>query len=229
MGLIDESAFVVIDLDDTLFAETDYQQSGFRAVAEVVRDLFGIEVEQLLLCWHGRGDPDVFGSLAAHLGLPPTAKESFLRTYRLHRPSITLSESVAAALDDVRRACAGIAILTDGRAITQRRKLAALGLGDIEAFIAEEWGGAFKPDRRRFEEIMRRHPGCRFVYVADNPEKDFQAPNRLGWTTIGVLSGRRVACNSASAADLPAHWVGEFADISSLLADGATARWEGRP
>jgi putative hydrolase of the HAD superfamily len=127
MGLIDESAFVVIDLDDTLFAETDYQQSGFRAVAQVVRDLFGIEVEQLLLCWHARGDPDVFGSLAAHLGLPPTAKESFLWTYRLHRPSITLSESVAAALDDVRGACAGIAILTDGRAITQRRKLAALG------------------------------------------------------------------------------------------------------
>src|SRR5258707_3204514 len=113
MGLIDGSAFVVIDLDDTLYAETDYQLSGFRAVAQVVQELFGIEVEQLLLGWHSGGDPDVFGLLAAHLGLHPAAKESFLWTYRLHRPSITLTESGAAPLDDVRRAYAGIAILTD--------------------------------------------------------------------------------------------------------------------
>jgi putative hydrolase of the HAD superfamily len=29
-------------------------------------------------------------------------------------------------------------------------------------------------------------PGDQLVYVGDNPAKDFQAPNRMGWITVQI-------------------------------------------
>jgi putative hydrolase of the HAD superfamily len=34
------------------------------------------------------------------------------------------------------------------------------------------------------ESALARQRGDRFVYVGDNPSKDFLAPNQLGWTTV---------------------------------------------
>ncbi|OKH79456.1 hypothetical protein EB75_24210 [Mycobacterium sp. ST-F2] len=218
MYLIDSSAFVVMDLDDTLYAEADYQRSGFTHVAGLVAELFGVDALPLLMTWHQSGDPDVFGTLAAYLGLHPRAKESFLWSYRLHRPSITLADGAVDTVNKLKHACAGIAVLTDGRSITQRAKLAALGLTDIEAYISEEWGAADKPDARRFEAIMCRNPGCDFFYVADNPAKDFRAPANLGWTTIGVGEGH---CETRAIGEYdhqPDFWISEFRHLDALIA-----------
>src|SRR2546423_6434195 len=122
MVVIDRSSFVVIDLDDTLFAEADYERSGLLAVAATVRELFDIDVEQKLLRWHDVGAPDVFGWLATHLGLHPAAKESFLWTYRLHRPAIVLADSVAATLADLRQVAAGIPRPSHWGPVPARRK-----------------------------------------------------------------------------------------------------------
>ena len=81
--------------------------------------------------------------------------------------------------------------MTDGRSITQRLKLRALGLGDIPAYVSEEYGGADKPDPTRFLAIVNDFPADHYVYVADNPGKDFFAPNDLGWLTIGVRHNGR--------------------------------------
>ncbi|MUL64939.1 hypothetical protein BOO86_10740 [Mycobacterium sp. CBMA 234] len=218
MHLIDASVFVVMDLDDTLYAESDYQRSGFTHVAGLVAELFGVDVELLLMTWHQAGDPDVFGTLAAYLGLHPRAKESFLWSYRLHRPAITLADGAVDTVNKLKQACAGVAVLTDGRSITQRAKLAALGLTGIEAYISEEWGGADKPDARRFNEIMSRNPGCEFFYVADNPAKDFLAPNNLGWTTIGVGDGHGETRTSGQGDHLPDTWISEFRQLDALIA-----------
>jgi putative hydrolase of the HAD superfamily len=182
-----------------------------------VAELFGVDVELLLTTWHQSGDADVFGSLAAYLGLNPRAKESFLWSYRLHRPAITLAESTIDTLNKLEQSCAGIAVLTDGRSITQRAKLAALGLSGVKAYISEEWGAADKPDARRFEEIMRRNPGCQFVYVADNPAKDFQAPNNLGWTTVGVGVGDGATRAGGQSGEQPDIWIREFSQLDALI------------
>ena len=43
----------------------------------------------------------------------------------------------------------------------------------------------WKPHPWSFEVVMAASPRAgKYVYVADNTEKDFVAPNRLGWTTI---------------------------------------------
>ena len=38
---------------------------------------------------------------------------------------------------------------------------------------------------------MRDMPANRYVYVGDNPVKDFVAPNELGWMTVGLKAGVR--------------------------------------
>ena len=83
---------------------------------------------------------------------------------------------------------AGIAILTDGRSISQHMKLKALGLSRFPSYISEEFGEG-KPSSMGFEIIMRDIPAPQYLYVADNPAKDFVAPNRLGWLTIGLKAG----------------------------------------
>jgi putative hydrolase of the HAD superfamily len=35
--------------------------------------------------------------------------------------------------------------------------------------------------------MMQRHPGLQYIYIADNPAKDFVAPNLLGWKTVQIL------------------------------------------
>jgi putative hydrolase of the HAD superfamily len=78
-------------------------------------------------------------------------------------------------------------ILTDGRSLTQRNKIAALGLeawiNDI--VISEEFGSA-KPDERNYRHFEQRFPTAQYVYVGNDVAKDFIAPNRLGWLTVCV-------------------------------------------
>ena len=81
-----------------------------------------------------------------------------------------------------------VGLITDGRSVTQRRKIEALALGrwisDENIFISEERGY----DKRRpepFRSFMERYPTAEeYVYIGDNPMKDFEVANRLGWTTV---------------------------------------------
>lgn len=185
-----ESLVVVFDLDDTLYREADYQLSGFQAVCRCLEPLYGRslrgEMERLL----ARGERDVLGALCRTLSLPDTVKQSLLWVYRLHQPDIKLSASVRAAVLEFERRCRGVAILTDGRSVTQRLKLRALGLEHLPAYISEEHGDE-KPSPRRFERVMCDIPAANYMYIGDNPIKDFLAPNRLGWLSVGVRGGAR--------------------------------------
>ena len=111
--------------------------------------------------------------------------------YRTHRPDIHLEDDVVATLDALKTAGCTMALITDGRSVQQRNKIAALGLNrwiaDEDIVISEEIGSE-KPDEANYRRIMNLHPDAdKFVYIGDNPKKDFIAPNRLGWTTVCLL------------------------------------------
>jgi len=210
---------VVLDLDDTLYPEADYVASGARAVAHHLADLYGVDCEAALLKDAARGG-DWLAKACELAGLPAAAKPSFLWLYRLHPPSIGLSADTQAALDLLRGRCRQLVILTDGRSVTQRLKLAALGMSDVPAYISEEWESE-KPDPRRFEQVMRDWPAERYVYVGDNAAKDFIGPNRLGWLTLGVRLGP-AALYANRPPDLagdsqPAHWLGALSEVAAYL------------
>jgi putative hydrolase of the HAD superfamily len=76
-------------------------------------------------------------------------------------------------------------ILTDGRSLTQRRKIASLGLRGASGIYISEERGASKPALDAYLQILDDQPDAyQFCYIADNPAKDFIAPNALGWNTI---------------------------------------------
>ncbi|MGO9005640.1 MAG: HAD family hydrolase [Beijerinckiaceae bacterium] len=217
-----KNTVVTVDLDDTLYAEIDYYRSGVRAVCREIAVLFGRDIEPALLDYEAEGGRDLWTEACNLLNLPLTVKDQFLWIYRLHVPDIALSPNVVSTLAALNASCRKVVILTDGRSISQRRKLAALGLTEFEAYISEEWGSV-KPDSARFLAIMRRYPGAHYAYVADNPNKDFVAPNQLGWKTIGVRDrGRNIHTCDLNAKPLdyrPGAWIDCFADIIDSLSE----------
>lgn len=185
---IDRSTFVVLDLDDTLYLEADYQKSGFRAVSQLCSEIYGVDPFDQLCLWAADGEQDVFGKLCCSLELPASSKESFIWAYRLHKPSIKLSKGTQDALAKLREFCSGVAILTDGRSVSQKLKLEALGLLEMPHYISEEYGET-KTDQGRFKLIQASFQAKHYCYIGDNPAKDFLAPNELGWSTILVEGG----------------------------------------
>jgi putative hydrolase of the HAD superfamily len=204
------SLCVVFDLDDTLYQERDYQLSGFRAVAEYCRLIYGRDLLREILLWDQSGELDVFEQVCVELGVPASCKESFIWVYRNHLPDISLSERAAGVLNRIQDLVTSVAVLTDGRSTTQRLKLKALGLSSLPAFISEEWGDS-KPGKARFEAIQRQFKADGYWYVGDNPKKDFLAPNELGWHTVGLRGGEHNVhsqdTSRLSEAYLPQIWV----------------------
>jgi putative hydrolase of the HAD superfamily len=212
---------VVFDLDDTLYPEADYVASGVRHVCARIAQVYGQDVrasvDEVL-----RVDPaiDWLGFACERAGIPIAAKESLLWMYRLHYPDISLSNSCLIALKRIREAASATAVLTDGRSVTQRLKLSALGLADWPAYISEEYGDV-KPSPERFFAVRNQYPAQQYVYVADNVRKDFLGCNPLGWIGIGMRGSHRnvhpqslVDCADAAR---PAHWVDGWEQLAALL------------
>ena len=207
---------VVFDLDDTLYDEADYMRSGKLAVAELLSRLYRVEIADSLL-----NEPGDFLDLACRaVNLPEAAKQALLWTYRLHHPVIQARPGVRELWTRLKQQGDAVCILTDGRAVTQRLKVEALGIVPDGLYVSEDLG-AEKPDPRAFQRVESEFPADEFVYVADNPKKDFVAPLKIGWRTIGVLP-RSTSIHHASWATAeqliqPEVWVTDFEELSRLL------------
>ena len=209
----------VFDIDDTLYLERDYVRSGFAAVGHwaarwLALDDFG---EQ---CWARflAGDRQSIFNLAlsaSGIEATPELLSALIETYRTHQPTIALAPDADKALNAISR-IASLAVITDGPASSQSRKAEALGLSAFAApiILTEVLGKGFhKPHPRAFELVSKRCPATLYVYVADNPLKDFAAPKQLGWLTVRVRrpGGLHHAVQNAPA--VPDH---EMCDCSSL-------------
>jgi len=177
---------MVLDLDDTLYYEEAYSVSGIKAVASLLNSLFQKELlDEMLLAKTEGGD--IWGLACEKLDLPMSVKDSLLWSYRLHEPrNISPSFDVVNVLGQLSDIYKRVAIVTDGRSLSQRLKLKALGLEKFPVYISEEFSSV-KPDTARFEQIMIDFPADGYTYVGDNVKKDFIGPNKLGWKTVGVV------------------------------------------
>jgi putative hydrolase of the HAD superfamily len=210
----------VFDLDDTLYAERDYQTSGIKAVSAVLHQLYNLDCEKAFLALRDQSSKNLWAEACELLKLPREVEQSLLWIYRLHEPDIRLADDVRDVVDRCKTECTATAILTDGRAVTQRLKLRALGLADLPCYISEEFR-SIKPDEKRFSLIMSEYPAQNYMYIADNPIKDFIAPNALGWVTIGLQSrADNIHIYDVKHLEehaLPTHWINSFAELDSLL------------
>ena len=189
---------MVFDLDDTLYKEQDYLLSAYREIAERIGDRVtrkqGVQEDRIfdqMLRWRQEGE-NVFQCLIDTYGLDMTV-DDLLTVYRSHVPAIRLDEETKHLLDYLHR-IAVIGLITDGRSLTQRHKIEALGLSaymDEEDILISEETGFEKPSEVPYRDFMARYPACTYYYIGDNPAKDFVAPERLGWTSICLLDDGR--------------------------------------
>ncbi len=193
---------VVFDLDDTLSPEIEYCKSGFKVAAREIADCFKLDraaVYQQLYAAFARGIREkLFNAVLNELGIVYDERFvlSLVEKYRNHIPDIHLPIQSRIILDKLRGKTA-IALLTDGYMPSQQLKVQALGIECcFDVIVYTELLGRinWKPSTAGFELIMQQtgfNPS-EYVYVADNPTKDFIAPNKLGWKSVWYKSAEGV-------------------------------------
>ena len=192
------NAVVAFDLDDTLFSEWEYVDSGYHAVARALAETTGADAKELFGIIR-RGRPLGFEAALEHLkgatGIEQFTIDSMVETYRAHFPDIHLRDGAETCLAELQARGAKLVLITDGSTRHQRTKFKALGLerffGDDAILVSEETGGDKTTEVPwRLVEERFGTPGTRFFYVGDNMSKDFLLPARHGWTTVMLLDKR---------------------------------------
>jgi putative hydrolase of the HAD superfamily len=207
----------VFDLDDTLYKEIDYLKSAYIGIAEKLQEFGVVDAYPQMLAWY-EAKQNVFNKINGYYHLNIQIPD-FLNWYRYHLPRIALSDGVDELLKSIIASGNKVGLITDGRAKTQRNKIEALGLSKYidpdDILISEEFGSE-KPNARNYQYFMDKYPRSEFVYVADNPRKDFVSPNKLGWMTIGLLNdGRNIHPQNLNIEKeyLPKTWVKSLNEI----------------
>jgi putative hydrolase of the HAD superfamily len=186
---------VVFDLDDTLYPESAFVASGFRAVSSEIARLYGVSESTSVLAqvlaegYRGR----IFNETLQRLDIPHSDEsvEHLVRIYREHQPDIHLYPDAAPVLEQLRGRMP-LAMISDGWEFVQRRKLRALGIEDFftpAVFTFDKGCDWHKPSRRPFDHVAKVLGGSskRFVYVADNAAKDFGGAAAAGWRTVHIV------------------------------------------
>lgn len=184
---------VILDLDDTLYNETDYVKSGYQKIAELYPEIPRAQEELWRYFMEGKPAIDLF--LKNHS--MEKDKEMCLLCYRSQMPDIALSKEYRELLIKWRREGKKLGIITDGRPQGQRNKIAVLGLESMvdEIIVTDELAGAGgdvrkfrKPAKIAFEMMQMRLdlPFESMVYIGDNKAKDFLAPEALGMQCLWI-------------------------------------------
>jgi len=188
---------LVFDLEDTLYDELSFVNSGFHAVAQFVAREWQVGAVEVYTYMRNRlsfGRGHIFDDMLSHLRIySRRAVRQCLSVYRLHQPDIQLYPGADACLANFREH--SLYIVTDGNKLVQQSKIKALGLADRvhRCLVTHRFGVCHaKPSPYCFlkicewEKVEPQH----VVYIADNPNKDFVGIKPLGFKTVRVLTGQ---------------------------------------
>lgn len=181
-----KNKYIVFDLDDTLTYEIDFLKSAYRDIA---LSLNKENLYEIMFDKYQKGE-NVFEYLSNEYQVEiPT----ILEQYRNHFPNIELIDEAKEVLNHCKSNGYKLGLITDGRSVTQRNKLKALGIENwLDKIIISEEFGSEKPNENNYLAFMIAE-NCEYFYIADNPKKDFITPNKLGWKTICLLdSGKNI-------------------------------------
>jgi putative hydrolase of the HAD superfamily len=227
---------VVFDLDDTLYDEIDYCRSGFAVVAELAAKLpnapfADVIFETIWKHFTAGNRTKTFNATLEELGIAYDNKiiKRLLRTYRNHVPQIALPQDSRDVLEELSTRYI-LALLTDGFLPAQKLKVRALGIEKYFRCIlyTEQLGRQFwKPSPVGFERLIQdlnAEPKAT-AYIADNEEKDFIAPNKLGFVTIQIVRPARIHTESSQQSDAAARYViNKISELPALLDEFAHRR-----
>ncbi len=199
---------IAFDLDDTLYKEMDFVESGRNAVAEAIAAANGLDASTLRRVMAEGADAfDALLGFLATKGISDYTIAGVLDIYRSHKPDISLDAEAEATLTELHRRGTDIALITDGRSVTQRNKIEALGLYRFFAPDRIHISGETGADKHTPLAYMNVANSAvtprRLVYVGDNPAKDFVNANLAGWTTVMLRDSRRINIHQQNLRNVP--------------------------
>ncbi|HVG14942.1 MAG TPA: HAD family hydrolase [Chitinophagaceae bacterium] len=214
---VSPNSFFVFDLDDTLFMEIDFLKSAFRHISTKLASHIGKDIYEEMLAKYYKKE-NVFQWMLDHHkeSLNNFHLQWLIKEYQEHIPSIKLSEEVAALLHKIKSLHLPAGLITDGRSITQRNKLRALGIENYFAdiIISEEFGFE-KPNEKNYLYFKNKYPGSEFYFFGDNTSKDFIVPAQLGWKTICLKNiGNHIHPQSFDKGPLPDFIISNFSEFA---------------
>jgi putative hydrolase of the HAD superfamily len=185
---------VVFDMDDTLYPESAYVLSGFRAVADWAAEQYqwGAEdsYQDLARLFNEGVRGDTFNRWLTAQGhtMPEAGAEECVRVYRGHQPTLKPYEDIPELLRALKPRYK-LGVVSDGYLTVQQAKFKALALTEwFDAVVfSDQWGqDAWKPSPRPFVEVLALLgvEGPDAVYIGDNPTKDFIGARQVGMKTL---------------------------------------------
>lgn len=179
---------IIFDLDDTLYSEKEYVRSGYHCIAEHFPQVTNM-AEKLWRAFLEK--KNAIDTVLEDEGLSQELfKDKCLALYREHFPKIALYDGVQEILQRFHDSGKQIGIITDGRPNGQWNKVKSLGLQKWidKIIVTDELGGIEyrKPNLMAFTKMQEIFglPFERMVYIGDNINKDFIAPEKLGMQSI---------------------------------------------
>ncbi len=214
---VNKNTVIVFDLDDTLYNEVDYLISAFHFISEKLDKGNKIEVFNKMYSLY-KSKEDVFHYLSQKYQIDKT---SLLNDYRTHIPNIKPFDNVIDIFKEIKENKGKIAIITDGRKITQLNKIKSLGISNwIDKIIISEEIGTEKPNPLNYKAIETFFNKDHYTYIADNIKKDFVTPNARGWMTIGLNNnGKNIhfcETNSVENNFLPQYAINSFSELKII-------------
>jgi putative hydrolase of the HAD superfamily len=176
---------VSFDLDDTLYKEINFLKSAYKEIAFDLQNEIGKNIYFEMLAIRRSGGK-VFEQIIKKYKLKCSV-DLLLTKYRNHKPNISPLSHAIALLKFCKKQNYKLALITDGRSVSQRNKLESLKIANyFDDIIISEEIGSEKPNKRNFQILVDKYPEHNFYYIGDNISKDFLAPNGLGWLTICI-------------------------------------------
>jgi putative hydrolase of the HAD superfamily len=172
---------VVYDLDDTLYNEIDFVKSGFLEISKYLDD--DSYYDFMMKIFFKEGSGKVFNRLIDNFNLD-IKLQKLIEIYRFHNPNIKLDSCILEVLNFTSEYKS--ALISDGHYIMQKNKFDALGLDKYINFpVFTDFYHTNKPNLKAYKIVMERFKEeDKFIYISDNPKKDFIAVKELGW--IGI-------------------------------------------
>lgn len=182
----------IFDLDDTLYPYETFVDGGFRAVSEyvtTVTDARASDIAALLRAVrHSAARGREFQVLCGAHGLALSVVPTLVDVFRSHVPAVELATGAATMLQALRAGGWRLAVLTNGPAAVQERKVRALGVEVLVDCVvyAENHAIGGKPAPQAFEATVARLgvSPARAVMVGNDLDADVRGAARAGLHTI---------------------------------------------
>lgn len=223
---------LLFDLDDTLYEEKQFVNSGFNKVAEFVENKFKIDKDffyKILIDIFNEGKRGNIFNIAlerVNIILDEDIIRSIVKIYREHNPNIELDKNIRSLLIKLRRIYS-LGIITDGYFKVQKKKVQALKLEELfdSIIYTDEYGKEYwKPNVYGYKLALKELDDILLeetVYIGDNPHKDFIGAKEIGITTVRILYRNReygnVRLNKEYEADYEIRELQEIIDVLKVL------------